>query len=130
LEPSSSRNASFRFRRHNRLLAAGAFARVFENASRSRDKWFTVLCRDNGGGPARLGLAISKKHCRKATSRNTLKRIVRESFRQHQAELQGLDIVVINQPAAAAATRWQLFDSLAGHWRRCTPKEGAKGGQE
>jgi len=126
LEPSSS----FRFRRHNRLLTAAAFGRVFENANRSRDKCFTVLSRENDGEPARLGLAISKKHCRKSTSRNTLKRIVRESFRQHQGEIQGLDIVVINQPAATSATRQQLFDSLAGHWRRCRLRNSDGRGQE
>jgi ribonuclease P protein component len=103
---------------------------VFEEANRSRDRWFTVLCRDNGGRQARLGLAISKKHCRKATSRNTIKRIVRESFRQHQAELQGVDVVVINQPAATTAARQQLFDSLAAHWRRCRPNGTGDSGQE
>lgn len=86
---------------------------------RSRDKWFTVLSRANGGSAARLGLAISKKHCRRATTRNTIKRITRESFRNNQAALAGLDLVVINQPAAAAASRQQLFDSLARHWQRC-----------
>jgi len=130
LESSNSRTALFRFRRQNRLLNAVAFGRVFEKPKRSRDNWFTVLCRENGGQQARLGLAISKKHCRKATSRNTIKRIVRESFRQHQAELQGLDLVVINQLAAATATRRQLFDSLAAHWRRCSPDSAAGSEQE
>jgi ribonuclease P protein component len=130
LEPSTPPNAQFRFRRHNRLLNAAAFGRVFEKANRSRDKWFTVLSRANAGQDARLGLAISKKHCRKSTSRNTIKRIVRESFRQHQADLRGLDVVVINQPAAATATRRQLFDSLAGHWRRCRRKNGSDAGQD
>jgi ribonuclease P protein component len=130
LDPAKSRTALFRFKRHNRLLNAAAFGRVFEKANRSRDKWFTVLSRKNGGHEARLGLAISKKHCRKSTSRNTIKRIVRESFRQHQAELVGLDLVVINQPAATTATRQQLFDSLAGHWRRCSRGAGTEGGQE
>jgi ribonuclease P protein component len=111
-------------------MNAAAFGRVFEKANRSRDRWFTVLCRENGGQHAKLGLAISKKHCRKATLRNTIKRIVRESFRQHQAELQGIDVVVINQPAATTATRQQLFDSLAAHWRRCGPDGAAKSGQE
>ena len=111
-------------------MNAAAFGRVFEKANRSRDEWFTVLSRDNGQHDARLGLAISKKHCRKATSRNTLKRIVRESFRQHQAKLQGLDVVVINQPAATAATRRELFDSLADHWRRCARNTGGDRGQE
>ena len=68
---------------------------------------------------ARLGLAISKKHCRQATGRNRIKRVVRESFRQHQAELAGLDVVVINQPTASSAANRQLFDSMAAHWQRC-----------
>ena len=74
---------------------------------------------------ARLGLAISKKHCRQATDRNRIKRIVRESFRQHQAELAGLDIVVINQPAAKGAANRQLFDSLSTHWQRCQKAGGS-----
>lgn len=117
-------------------MNAIAFGRVFKKANRSRDKWFTVLCRDNkSGGPtrgsgARLGLAISKKLCRKATARNRIKRIVRESFRHHQAELGDLDVVVINQAAAATATSRQLFDSLTGHWRRCASAADAPEGQE
>jgi len=103
---------------------------VFQKANRSRDKWFTVLCRDNGGAGARLGLAISKKHCRKATARNRIKRIVRESFRHHQAHLGNLDFVVINSPAAAAATSPQLFDSLAAHWTRCGLAADAPNGRE
>jgi len=99
-------------------LDAAAFSRVFKKATRSRDRWFTVLCIDNKTETARLGLAISKKHCRAATARNKIKRIVRESFRQHQAKLAGLDIVVINQPAASMGSNRQLFDSLAGHWQR------------
>ena len=85
-----------------------------------------MLCRHNKTERARLGLAISKKHCRAATARNRIKRIVRESFRQHQAALAGLDIVVINQPAATMGSNRQLFDSLAGHWQRSdmSQKEG------
>jgi ribonuclease P protein component len=108
-----------RFTKANRLLDAAAFARVFKQASRSRDPLFTVLCRRNNAALARLGLAISKKHCRQAVGRNRIKRIVRESFRQHQELLAGLDVVVINRPAASGASRPQLADSLDRHWRRC-----------
>jgi ribonuclease P protein component len=101
------------------LLDAAAFGRVFKKPRRSRDKWFTVLCRGNEGGVARLGLAVSKKNCRAATGRNRIKRIVRESFRFNQAELAGLDVVVINQPAARNGTNRQIFDSLHGHWQQC-----------
>lgn len=92
---------------------------MFEQAARSRDRLFTVLYRDNDAGTARLGLAISRKHCRKAVDRNRIKRVVRESFRHHGSELAGLDVVVLNQPAAAAAPNPALFASLEQHWQRC-----------
>jgi ribonuclease P protein component len=120
----------YRLKKANRLLGAEAFSRVFEKATRSRDKWFTVLCRDNQKDFARLGLAISKKNCRLATGRNRIKRVVRESFRQHQAALAGLDVVVMNQPAARAAVNQELFDSLTTHWVRCQQKTREKGAQE
>jgi RNase P protein component len=34
--------------------------------------------------------------------------------------LSGLDVVVINQPAATRATSQQIFDSLETHWNRCS----------
>jgi len=95
---------------------------VFKKASRSRDKFFTVLCRDNKQETAKLGLAISKKHCRKATGRNRIKRLVRESFRHNKALLAGLDIVVLNQAAAAMATNDELTRSLNKHWQQCANK--------
>jgi ribonuclease P protein component len=112
------------------LLDAAAYARVFKKATRSRDKWFTVLCRENNGGGARLGLAISKKHCRAASGRNRIKRIVRESFRHHQEMLAGLDIVVMNQPAARSGDNRQLVDSLDDHWRRCEQARAKRDEQE
>ena len=93
---------------------------MFERATRSRDKLFTVLCRRNAIDIARLGLAISKKHCRLATARNRIKRVVRESFRQQQELLSGLDIVVINLPGAMLASNADIVDSLDKHWLRCS----------
>jgi len=113
-------SSSNRFTRDNRLLDAAAFGRVFEKASRSRDKLFTVLARGNEQGIARLGLAISKKHCRRASARNRIKRIIRESFREQQPLLKGIDVVVINQPAATTASNDEIRMSLDTHWRRCS----------
>lgn len=84
-----------------------------------------MLCRRNKQSIARLGLAISKKHCRKATGRNRIKRIIRESFRQQQALLAGLDVVVMNRPAATLAASREISDSLDKHWQRCS-KAGAR----
>lgn len=117
-QSGSTSSNSIRFPKDNRLLDAAAFGRVFQKATPSRDKLFTVLSRPNDERTARLGLAISKKHCKRATARNHIKRIIRESFRQHQAQLTGLDIVVMNRPEATAASNRQLFASLDGHWRR------------
>ena len=110
--------ASRRFRRRSRILDSAAYSRVFKKAERSRDKMFTVLYRENGAHEARLGLAISKKNCRLAVGRNRLKRVARESFRHHRAGLKGLDIVVLNHPAAMQATNKALFDSLYNHWQK------------
>ncbi|MEM7430455.1 MAG: ribonuclease P protein component [Pseudomonadota bacterium] len=123
-------SSTYRFQKANRLLDAAAFSRVFKKAKRSKDKWFTVLCRENDDDIGRLGLAISKKHCKAASNRNRIKRLVRESFRLHQADLAGLDVVVINQSGAASGTNRQLSDSLHGHWQRCTGQRPAKKNQQ
>jgi ribonuclease P protein component len=107
-----------RLKRTSRLTDSASFGRVFGKGEKSRDNFFTVLSRDNGKGYARLGLAISRKHCPLATGRNRLKRVVRDSFRRHQGELAGLDIVVLGQPGTSRASNRQLFASLARHWQR------------
>ena len=116
----------YRFTKQDRLLQAAAFGRVFKKPTRSRDKWFTVLSRLNGTPRARLGLAVSKKHCRHATGRNRIKRVIRESFRQHQSQLAGLDIVVMSQPQTNLASNRVLFESLERHWNKSTQRQGAQ----
>jgi len=115
-----------RFSRQNRMLDAASYARVFKKAGRSKDKLFTVLYRRNNLERARLGLAVSKKNCRLAVGRNRIKRIVRESFRKHQGDLAGIDVVVLNQAGTHKADNKALFDSLAGHWRRCRDSNRAR----
>lgn len=112
----------YAFGKPQRLGNARAYGRVFEKARRSRDKCFTVLARPRTDrhrrAPGRLGLAISKKHCRNASARNRLKRLTRESFRLHQSQLRGLDVVVLNRPAAALTSNRELLASLERHWQR------------
>ncbi|MCH8335642.1 MAG: ribonuclease P protein component [Proteobacteria bacterium] len=116
------------FKRRSRLLDASAYSRVFKEAKRSRDRMFTVLYKENGEQEARLGMAISKKHCRLAVRRNRLKRVVRESFRHHCADLKGLDVVVLNQLGAMRAGNQALFDSLHQHWQRCRSTQAGEVG--
>ena len=117
--PAAKQNSGReRLRKANRLPDSAAFDRVFRGADKSRDAFFTVLSKPNGVARARLGLAISKKHCRSATGRNRLKRLVRESFRRHQGALAGRDVVVMAQAPAAGAANPTLFASLERHWQR------------
>jgi ribonuclease P protein component len=108
-----------KFPRAARINSKADFGRVFKQPGVSRDQYFRVLYRDNGRDIARLGLAVSRRNCRHASGRNRLKRLVRESFRQHQPELAsggGVDIVVLPSGAAASMCNRTLSASLEGHW--------------
>lgn len=102
-----------------RLLSSGDFQSVFKGTEcRSSDQALTLLARQNGLDHARLGLAISKRFIKTAVGRNRVKRLVRESFRQHQSLLAGLDIVVLNRDAAHKTSNHDLIKALKAHWRR------------
>lgn len=77
-----------------------------------------MLYRPSGRAEARLGLAVAKKHLRRAVARNRIKRLIRESFRHHRQALAGLDLVVLVKPGIDAADNRSLHASLARHWKR------------
>jgi len=107
-----------RFRRSQRLLSAKDFGGVFSAAEKSADKYFVILYSTRAGDSARLGFAIAKKRIALATSRNRLKRLVRESFRKHAATLPVVDLVVMANSRAASADNETLNKSLDNHWQR------------
>ncbi|MBL8260074.1 MAG: ribonuclease P protein component [Candidatus Competibacteraceae bacterium] len=114
-----------RFPRRARLTGRHAFAGVFAQPAKSSDRYFTVLARPNDLAYPRLGLAVSRKVAKSAAARNRLKRLARESFRQRQRQLGGLDCVVMARPSASEQANAVLFASLERHWRRfarpCAP---------
>lgn len=63
-------------------------------------------------GSARLGLAISKKHARRARDRNRLKRIAREAFRLQRQALPPVDIIVLSRAGVTGASRAELRAEL------------------
>ena len=130
-----------RFSRDARLTNAFDYTRVFEKNSRSADRYWTVLSRKNSGHQqgsqnrkanedvvgdteisARLGLAVAKKCAKRAVDRNRLKRLARESFRQHKQSLAGFDIVLLARHASVAATNQEVLKSLEKHWSRIAPR--------
>ena len=81
-----------------------------------------MLARSNGQGSARLGLAVSKKHLRRAVDRNRVKRIARESFRLIHAQAQGIDFIVLARNSTVRCANSELHSSLQRHWRRLIDK--------
>jgi ribonuclease P protein component len=110
--------ADARFPRRVRLLKKADFDRVFKQAAKSGDRFFTVLYVPNDLGYARLGLAVSRKSARSAVVRNRIKRMIRENFRLSQHDLPSLDIVVITRPQLAQQDKTALLSSIKKHWGR------------
>lgn len=95
-----------------RLSGKHEYTALFQRGARSADRCFTLLGRANGLDHGRLGLAISRKAARRATSRNRLKRLAREAFRHHQQALAGFDVVVMARPGAERLAPPELRASL------------------
>ena len=94
----------------------GDFSRVFRQGKRIGGGGLTVLTVENSVGQPRLGLAIAKKHLKLASRRNRIKRIIRESFRQHQSEFSNIDIVVLSRPGIDERDSSQIWAALERHW--------------
>jgi len=108
-----------KFLRGSRLTERADFRYVFERPTVTSDRCFRILRRANDRGHCRLGMAVSRKVCRKAVNRNRLKRVIRESFRAHQQALSahgGWDIVVLPGARAATICNSELNDFLEAQW--------------
>jgi len=113
-----------RYTRTLRLTSQSDYQRVFQNTTcKSADKYLTVLACRNAYDYPRLGLAITKKKLAKAVARNRIKRLIRDSFRHHLEELEGLDIVVLSHSCVKTTSNKVILDRLHQHWnnlsRRC-----------
>jgi ribonuclease P protein component len=98
------------------LRAGRDIREVLKGGQRSQDGLFSMHARPNGLPHARLALAVSRRVSLKAVVRNRIKRLVRESFRQTQATLPGLDIVVVARSTAGTTEPAKLRLSLERLW--------------
>lgn len=101
-----------------RLLKPIEFRRVFQQPCRTGDRTLTILARANDKGHARLGLAISSKAAKSAVIRNRIKRIARESFRQHQRQLGSCDYVITCGTAINNKSPRELRLALDRYWHK------------
>ncbi len=97
--------------KRRRLTDSPEFERVYRQGSAYRGKLFSVHAFPNESDTARLGLSVSKK-VGNAVIRNTVRRRLKEIFRESLPEVPGLDIVVSARPSAADASFGELRDEF------------------
>jgi ribonuclease P protein component len=101
-----------------RLRTPGDFKRVYAQGRRIGHDFFSVTAQPNELQRARLGMAVAVRAMGGAVERNRIRRLIRESFRLHQAAVPALDIVIGVRPTARGAAAPELRASLERLWER------------
>ena len=106
-----------RFSKQYRLLKTEDFSSVFALRKQRQTAFLQVLhSHNNPVSHPRLGLVVSKKTAKRANKRNYMKRVIRDWFRCHKAEMPPQDFIVRVkrrfERADAAEIRRQLAQLL------------------
>lgn len=119
--------ARYPFGADQRLLCAKDFSGVFDHTLfKVHQASFLILATAKPStASARIGLVVAKKKVRRAHERNRVKRISRESFRLHQRDLAGLDIVVLPKVGIENIPNADLHQQLQLAWQKLS-KQFAK----
>lgn len=91
LSPQVPKSARFRPPEHVRKRAD--FELIYKTGFKRSGRLMTMFTRDREAGPARLGIAATRK-MGASVERNRAKRLARELFRHHKPE-GAIDVVVI-----------------------------------
>lgn len=119
------KESPFAFRRSHRLLSAAEFKPLFDQPElRVGGAVFLLLVRQQDRPTPRLGLVVGKRRARRAVDRNLIRRVARESFRLRQAELAGLDILVLVKATPPEFDRAALRAELERLWDKLLAKRG------
>ena len=80
------------YARVRRIVKTDEFSSVFRLRPAQRTPHFVLYVRHNALSHARLGVVAAKRFAPRAVTRNTIKRVAREYFRQ--TRLPGIDCIV------------------------------------
>lgn len=126
---------SLRFPRTARVRAPSDYDRIFKQGRRVALPVLALHWRPPASEPeapapipapdARLGLAVSRKVDPHAVGRNRIKRVLRDCFRHHRAELAAGDYVVVARVGAAKFTNDELRQAFLALLRRAGALPGS-----
>lgn len=88
------------------------FQSVYRNGKSYADRYLVMYVRENGTGGNRIGISVSRK-VGNSVVRHRVTRLVRESYRLHEAVFNsGLDIVIVARKSAAGAGYEEIKNAL------------------
>ncbi|MEF3192899.1 MAG: ribonuclease P protein component [Halothiobacillaceae bacterium] len=106
------------FPKRARLFRPAEFKSVFADPVRVSCNGVVVFARRNELGYARLGLAIARRHVKRAHERNRIKRLARETFRLHALRKCGVDCVLLALAGVEQLPNRELRAALIFVWQR------------
>jgi ribonuclease P protein component len=111
----------FRFSRANRLRSKHDFQSVFAKPRKAVQKHVIALYQPNHTLQARIGIIIAKHVVKLAVQRNRVRRVIRESFRQHKDALKGLDIIILMRSKCTPLDNNVLREDIDRLWQTLKP---------
>jgi len=93
------------------------FNDVLSSNTGSEDETFSVFYVKNKTNSCRLGVSLPKKIIAKATTRNRIKRLIKNSFSMFFQETAGIDVVVRAKKEPQPDTNDKMLQSLGQHWK-------------
>lgn len=107
-----------------RLLKPAEYQQVFKQQKKIYYRGVVIYYCENQCAYSRLGIAVAKRHFKKAVTRNRIKRKVRESFRLSQQtsiahkDIANKDIVVVATSKLREENKCQITSALNELWQK------------
>jgi ribonuclease P protein component len=106
------------FPKTSRLLTSADYRRLQTKSRSLKTPYFIISYRDNEVARPRLGVIVTKRAAKHAVTRNTIKRIAKESFRVIRHQLPAADFILIARHTIKTLGRTELRQLLDKKWQQ------------